>query len=313
MNNKVDRRSFIKKTAAIGISSLIGSNIMTKLSSFADENLQIDIAAVKGDDYFNNTIKAVDLLGGIKNFVSKGSKVGLLVNSPWKNPGSFTNPDIVLAVIKICYQAGAKEIISLESASSGYWNRTELSKKFGEELKSLNSAGKSHIKFEIPKGKNLKEAHIEKALLDCDVFINIPKIKDHAGTKFTGCLKNMMGATAYQPTNHFIHFGNTGKNWQNGGYENVEWLSQCISDLALVRKPDLCIADATEILLTNGPDGPGKLVKPLYIIAGTNPVAVDTYCAKFVNLTGKEIILIKNASEHGLGDLNLAKLKIKEI
>lgn len=313
MNHKVDRRSFIKKAAAIGVSSLMGSNVITRLSSFTAENPQIDIAAVKGEDYFNNTIKAVDLLGGIKNFVSKGSRVGLLVNSPWKNPGTYTNPDIVLAVIKMCYQADVKEIISLESVSSDYWNRTVLSKKFGEELKSLKSARKNHTKFEIPKGKNLKEAHIEKALLDCDVFINIPKIKDHAGTKFSGCLKNMMGATAYQPTNHFIHFGNTGKTWQDGGYENVEWLSQCISDLALVRTPDLCIADASEILLTNGPAGPGKLTKSLYLVAGTNPVAVDTYCAKFVNLTGKEIILIKNAAEHGLGEMNLAKLKIKEV
>lgn len=313
MNNKVNRRSFIKKSAVIGVSSLIGGNVITKLSSFAGENPKIDIVAVKGEDYFNNTIKAVDLLGGIKNFVSKGSKVGLLVNSPWKNPGTYTNPDIVLAVIKMCYEAGAQEVISLENASSGYWNRTELSKKFSEELKKLKSAGKNHIKFEIPKGKNLKEAHIEKALLDCDVFINIPKTKDHAGTKFTGCMKNMMGATAYQPTNHFIHFGNTGKSWQDGGYKNVEWLSQCISDLALVRKPNLCIADATEILLNNGPEGPGKLAKPLYIVAGINPVAVDAYCTKFVNLTGEKVLLIKNASEHGLGEMDLAKLKIKEV
>ena len=313
MNHKIDRRSFIKKSAAIGMSSLIGSNVITRLSSFASENPKIDIAAVKGEDYFNNTIKAIDLLGGINNFASKDSKVGLLVNSPWKNPGTYTDPEIVLAVIKMCYQAGAKEIISLENATNGYWNRTELSKKFSEELKGLKSAGKSYIKFEIPKGKNLKEAHIEKALLECDVFINIPKIKDHAGTKFTGCLKNMMGATAYQPTNHFIHFGNTGKNWQDGGYKNVEWLSQSISDLALVRTPDLCIADATEIVLTNGPDGPGKLAKPLYIVAGKNPVTVDAYCTKFVNLTGKEVILIKNAAEHGLGEMEISKLKIREI
>ena len=313
MSQKMNRRSFIKKTAVIGASSFFGSSVISQLPGFADENPTVDIAAIKGEDYFNNTIKVVDLLGGIKKFVSKGSTVGLLANSPWKNPGSYTNPDIVLAVIKMCVDAGAKEITSLENVSSEYWERTELSKKFSEEIKSLKSAGKNHIKHEISKGKNLKVAHIEKTLLDCDVFINIPKTKDHAGTKFTGCLKNMMGSTAYQPTNHFIHFGNTGKSWQDGGYENVEWLSQCIADLATVRKPDLCISDATELLLTNGPAGPGDLAKPGYIVAGTDPVSVDAYCTKFVNLTGKKVTMIKMAAEHGLGEIDLTKLKIKKV
>ncbi len=317
MNQKINRRSFIKKSVTIGATSLVSGTVLPqfidKSSIFAVENEKIDIAAVKGEDYFNNTVKAVDLLGGMNNFVSKGSVVGILVNSPWKNPGSYTIPEVVLAVIKMCYNAGAKEIISIENVSSGYWDRSELSKKFEDEIKSIKPAGKNHIKFEIPKGKSLKEAHIEKALLECDVFINIPKTKDHAGTRFTGCLKNLMGATAYNPTNHFIHFSNTGKDWKDGGYKDVELLSQNIADLGLVRKPDLCITDATEIILTNGPAGPGKMAKPQYIVAGIDPVSVDSYCAKFLNLTGTTVLMLKKAFEHGIGDNDLTKLKIREV
>lgn len=317
MSQKINRRSFIKKTAAVGASSLIGSNMISHLmgsaSIFAFENEKINIAAVKGEDYFNNTIKAVDLLGGMKNFVSKGSTIGILANSPWKNPGSYTIPEVVLAVIQMCYDAGANEIISIENVSSSYWDRSELSKKFSDEIKSLKPAGKNHVKFEIQKGKSLKEAHVQKALLDCDVFINIPKTKDHAGTKFTGCLKNLMGAAPHNPTNQFIHFGNTGKDWKDGGYKDVELLSQNIADLGLVRKPDLCIADATEILLTNGPSGPGKMAKSQCVIAGVDPVAVDAYCTRFLNLTGEKVIMLKRAYEHGIGEIDLKKLNIKEV
>lgn len=315
MSQKISRRSFFKKSAVMSASALIGSQIPQFLNSSSSVVLgaeKIDIAAIKGGDYFSNTIKAVELLGGIKNFVSKGSKVGLLVNSPWKNPGTYTNPDIVLAVIQMCYDAGASEIYSLENASGSYWNRSTLAKKFSDQIKSLKPAGNNHIKVELPKAKNLKDAHVEKALMECDVFINIPKTKDHAGTRLTGVLKNMMGAAAYDPTNHFIHFGTTRKNWNSGGYNDSEFLSQNIADLGLVRKPNLCIADATEILLTNGPDGPGKMAKPNYIVAGVDPVAMDAYCARFLNLVGSDLPLLKRAFEHGLGEINLTKLKIKE-
>lgn len=74
----MNRRSFIKKTPVIGASSFTGSSIISLLPGFAAENPTIDIAAVRGEDYFKNTIKAVDLLGGIKKFIFKGATVGLL-------------------------------------------------------------------------------------------------------------------------------------------------------------------------------------------------------------------------------------------
>jgi uncharacterized protein (DUF362 family) len=313
MSKKINRRSFIKKSAVFSASSVIGSTVMPGVfNRYANAESSIDLAAVKGENYFENTIKAVDFLGGMKKFVSKGSTIGLLANSPWKNIGTYTNPDIVLAIIKLCYEAGAKEIVSIEGASDEYWKRGSLAQKFAEEIKSLKSGAKDYTMVSLRKGKNLKEASIKKVLLECDVFINIPITKDHNGTRFTGCLKNMMGASAYDPTNHFIHFGNTGKSWKDGGYKNVPFLSQSIADLGLVRKPDLCISDATEMILTNGPAGPGKMNKPQYVVAGTDPVAVDSYCANFLNLKGSEILMLKAAHEHGLGEIDTKKLVIKE-
>ncbi len=313
MSKIINRRSFIKKSALIGTTSVVGSIVLPGVfNGYANANTDIDLAAIKGENYFENTTKAVDFIGGMKKFVPNGSKVGLLANSPWKNIGTYTNPDIVLAVIKMCYDAGAKEIVSIEGASDEYWNRGSLTHKFKEEIKSLKSAGKDYAKVGLKKAKNLKEASVKKALLECDVFINIPITKDHNGTRFTGCLKNMMGASAYDPTNHFIHFGNTGKSWKDGGYKNVPFLSQSIADLGLVRKPDLCISDATEMILTNGPAGPGKMNKPQCVVAGTDWVAVDSYCTKFLNLEGSKILMLKAAHKLGLGEIEINKLVVKE-
>lgn len=313
MSKKINRRTFIKKSAVVSASAAISSGFVPGIfNKIGGANEAIDLAVVKGENYFNNAIKAVDLLGGMKKFISKGSKVGLLVNSPWKNKGTYTNPDVVFAVIKMCYDAGAKEIISIEGASTGYWNRGSMAEKFQDEIKSLKSPGDEKVTVKLGNAKNLKEATVCKALMDCDVFIDVPVIKDHNGTRFTGCLKNMMGASVYSPTNYFIHFGDTGKSWKDGGYNDVPFLSQNIADLGLVRKPDLCIADATEMIKTNGPAGPGKMGKPQTVVAGTDWIAVDSYCAKFLDLKGTDILMLKAAFEHGLGEIDTSKLVIKQ-
>jgi uncharacterized protein (DUF362 family) len=109
----------------------------------------------------------------------------------------------------------------------------------------------------VPQGKSLKKADIAKGLLDCDVLINVPIAKDHNGVRFTGTLKNMMGATS-RSTNQFFHSGSGAA----GFYDDVEFLSQCIVDVNSLRKPDLCIVDATQMITTNGPQGPGKVTTP---------------------------------------------------
>ena len=317
MKDRMNRREFIKHSAVIGASSVIGGNILSDLfgntANSLFNNEKIDIAVVQGEDYFNNTIKAVDLLGGMKKFVTKQSKVGLIINSPWRNVGTYTNPTVALAVLKMCLDAEAKEIISIEGASRAYWERSDHAKQFSEQIQGLKSSGE-YTKVDISKGKKLKEAEVRKALLECDVLINVPIAKDHQGTRFTGNLKNMMGASSWmstgsRSTNRFIHFGSGAKQ----AYDDVEHLSQCIADLALVRKPDLCIVDVTECVTTNGPAGPGEIIKPKKVVAGTDPVAVDAYTAALIGRQPQNTLMIKMAQEHGLGQLDYTKLQVKEV
>ena len=67
-----------------------------------------------------------------------------------------------------------------------------------------------------------------------------------------------------------------------------------------------------EFVATNGPNGPGNLLKPLKVIAGTDPVAIDTYCATLFGYNPKDIVVINKAYKDGLGEMDLSKVKIKE-
>jgi uncharacterized protein (DUF362 family) len=302
MKSNIDRREFIKQSVAAGIVAGVGS---ASLPSVLFGNVLpsgIDISVVNGTDYFENAKKAVEMLGGMGKFVSKGNKVGLLINSPWNKPGTYTNPDIALAVLKMCIDAGANEIYSIENAPTSYWKRSKLYGTMKSEVSQIQTTDERKT-IKIEKGKSLKEAEVSLPYLECDVIINIPIIKQHGGTNFTGNLKNMMGACLWS-TNRFFH-----QNDSNG----AEFLSQCIADVNLIRKPNICIVDATEFVINNGPAGPGELKKANKIAAGINPVSVDAYCATLLELVPQDVLMIRYANEHGIGEIDLKKLKIKEV
>lgn len=308
MSGSITRRTFLKGSTALGITSILGGSIDGWIHTPAYAAGTADIVAVKGGDYFNNTIKAVELLGGIGKFVPRQATVGLLINSPWDNPGSYVRPDIVLAAIRMCREAGAKEIGVFKDLNSGYWQRSALAEKFGDEIQGLTSFQGNYTEVAIPRGRSLKKANVAKALLDCDVFINLPIAKDHTGLGFTGTMKNMMGLTS-STTNMFFHHGSGKLGW----YDDIDFLAQCIADVNLVRKPDLCIFDGTEVLATNGPRGPGKIIKPQKVFAGVDRVALDVYGAGLLGLKGEEIRTAQLAYEHGLGEIDLQQLRIEEV
>ncbi len=310
MGKNIDRREFLKQGTLLGVSAAAGFGSLTRLALGDPKPAAIDVSVAGGTNFFDTTVKAVGQLGGMEKFVWKGSRVGLLINSPWNKPGTYTNPDVSLAVLTMALDAGAKEVISLEGAPGGYWRRSRLYGTYEKKIGAIVSNGDER-KVSIPTGKSLKEATVSTALLDCDVFINVPIVKNHEGTRFTGNLKNFMGACSGS-TNRYFHSG-SGKGSQSGYYNDVEFLSQCIADVNLIRTPDLCVVDATEFVRTNGPAGPGELVRAHKVVAGRNCVSVDAYCATLLGLNPADVAMISFAAAHGIGEMDLKKLTVKEI
>lgn len=312
MSTKIDRRDFLKKSAFIGLNSVVGGSLVAPLfkGPFQQKSEMPVISIVSGSDYLENTRKAVDLLGGMGKYVPKGSRVAVLLNTQSKNPGTYTKPEVARAVIRMCQEAGAKEINCLGWLPQRFWDATGLAQAAAEEgalLKIADLKDESQFRpIPVPKGKVLEEAKIMNDLFDNDVFINMPIVKDHVGNKFTGAMKNMMGLN-FPGVNRFFHTGDF-----KSKPDDIEHLDQCIADLNTVLEPALCVVDATEFIITNGPFGPGNLIKPLKIVAGTDRVAVDAYCSTLWGMKPKDIIMIKRGFEHGLGEMDLKKIRTKE-
>jgi uncharacterized protein (DUF362 family) len=302
----IGRREFLKDGAALGAAAVLGKG---NLNELAREKSVVAVGV--GGDPEKAVLGAVKLLGGISIFVPKRSKVAVLVNVQSRHPGTFTRPEILRTTLRLCQRAGATVIDCLSLQPMKQWQDTGLAKVVEEEgakLKLFDPKDESLFRaVHVPDGRSLPEAKILNELFSHDVFINMPITKDHAGNKFTGTMKNLMGLN-FSATNRTFHK----PNWKTDP-NDIAHLEQCIVDLNKTIKPTLNIVDATEFISTNGPFGPGELLKPGKVVAGTDRVAVDAYCASLLGLKTGDIIQIVRASEQGLGEMDLLKVKIREI
>ena len=305
--HKTDRRAFMKAGLAIGAAGMVESTGIGR--AIATSAARPDIVVVKGADAFADTIKALEALGGMKRFDIQGHRVGLLINAPphWKLEGSHTRMEVALAVAKMCLDAGAKEIVALPVLGPKFWTGSPLCETHAKVIKSIRECSGKTLETKIPKGVLLKSGKVRPELLDVDILVNLPVAKHHVGTLFSGNLKNMMGGLDHE-TNAFFHAG-SGKT----GYEDVAFLSQCIADLNTLRGQNLCVVDATVVLGSNGPAGPGDLLKPQKIVAGTDPVAVDAYCVTLHSRQPKQVVMLAKAAAAGIGRADLQRLSVQEI
>ena len=314
---KISRREFISKSSMAG-AMIAGHSLVPNLFALNTSGTQQnpDISIANGTDYFAGTIKAVEQLGGIEKFVKKGDRVGLLANSGYKTPGTFTRPDVLLAVAWLCKEAGAAGIYSFKGEDEKYWRKSPLYEKYKSLIADIKEDESDHKEVEIEEGKILKEADVYASFTNYDKVINIPILKNHGEIHLTCTLKNTMGISSFG-TNIKFHLGS---NYVTGAvkmltnpYHNMDHLAQCIADLNLIRKWDLNVVDATEFISTNGPSGPGQMLNENKIVAGADALAVEAVCGKYLDLKPQDSVMIQKAYANKLGEMNIDKLTISEV
>jgi len=277
---------------------------------FAAEN-RYDLVAVKGGNspvqLFN---AAISQMGGMQKFIKKGGSVLIKPNIGWDRPpeyGANTNPDLVAAVVKECYKAGAAKVYMFDHTcdewqgcykKSGLQNAASSS---GAELVPASSE-EYFVKSSIPRGRTLKEARVHKLFLSCDSIINIPVLKHHSSTVLTASMKNLMGVV-----------------WDRGEWHRAG-LHQCIADFSTLRKPDLVIIDGWRVMTRNGPRGysAADAQNMKYLFMSSDPVAADSAAAMVLAQSvgiksPSDIKYINIADQMGLGRKDLSKLNIKRI
>lgn len=294
------RRGFLTAGAAVFVSGPFFSGTVYAAG-------KADVAAVTGTDITAAVRSAIAAVGGIETFVKKGSRVIIKPNLSFASPperATTTNPDVITAVMKLCLDAGAKqvlvvdhplqdaEIISSRTALAEAVRRMRNARLFLPATESL------FVETPIPRGKVMKSTKMARILTEGDVIISLPVAKSHSATGVSLGLKGYMGL-----------------NWDRKWMHNASDFNQTIADLATIVKPKLVIVDAIRALTTRGPQGPGKVANLNTIVASADPVAADSYAVGLTpwygrSFTWENVDHIKKCAQMGLGQPDTSKLNV---
>ncbi len=301
----MDRRTFVKQT--IGASIAFGAFMKTGnlFGALSDNPLPYDLVAVRGGEPGAMFDQGIKELGGMKTFVKKGDKVVVKPNIGWDvspERAGNTNPQLVARIIEHCFNAGAKQV-SVVDHTCDQWQRcytnSGIQKAASEAGARVVPGGTASYYHEVsvPHGKTLKSAQEHEVILDADVFINVPILKNHSGPKLTMALKNLMGNV-----------------WDRQYWHGTD-LDQCIADFATYRKPTLNVMDAYYVMKQNGPRGVsvGDLITMKSQLISTDIVAIDVAGAKLFGMDPFAVRYLKTAAEMKIGRADIENLKIKRI
>jgi uncharacterized protein (DUF362 family) len=302
------RRDFLKTSMGAGLAAgaALSMGGYGKLWASASPAAGYDMVAIMGgkpDAMFDLGIQE---LGGIGAFVKKGQKVLVKPDIGWDRIPEFaanTNPLLVKRIIEHCFKAGAKAVYIFDHTCDNWVNCYKNSgiEKAAKDAGAKVVPGNSESYYQpitIEGAKILNQAKVHQIILETDVFINVPVLKDHNSTRMTCCLKNMMG------------------NVWDRGYWHKNNLDQCIADYAMYsKKPALNVIDCYNVITKNGPQGVSKddIIFMQSQIITPDWVAGDAAAAKMLGINPSDINHIAIAQKMGIGNMNLESLNIKKI
>jgi uncharacterized protein (DUF362 family) len=310
----MDRREFLRSVALTGAVVTITStgvmDILAQKVKSPTTGKPVDLVAVMGGEPEAMFRRGIAELGGMGNFVKKGQKVVVKPNIGWdKKPelGGCTNPKLIAEIVSSCYAAGAAEVIVFDHTCDDwikcYKNSGIEDAAKGAGAKILPAHEESYYRsVSLPKGKSIQEAKVHQAILDSDVWINVPVLKHHGGANLSISMKNLMGIV-----------------WDRKVFHRTN-LQQCIADICtLDKKSVLNVVDAYRVMKTNGPQGKTTedVVKSKALFISQDIVAVDTAAAKFFNqireMPLESVAYLANGNNLNIGTMQLEKLNIKKI
>jgi ferredoxin len=143
----------------------------------------------------------------------------------------------------------------------------------------------------------LRSYMIAKPVLEADVIINVPKMKTHVLTLYTGAIKNMFGAVP-----------GLGKARLHSVAPQPVPFSRHIVDVYSLVRPTLHVMDAVVAMEGDGPSG-GSPRKVGAILAGTDGVALDAVASRMMGYPEGRVAMLGQAESRGLGTANAQAIR----
>jgi uncharacterized protein (DUF362 family) len=309
VKERLSRRKFLniigKGTTGLFLTPFLKSSGIKAFADQLDPPYLAQVAITPADNYEWTYIKQkvqylFETLGGIGDIVKSGNKVAIKINLTGGS-GSidydklngvsvqesyWTHPEVLRAVGELLIDCGVKgnDIYIVESlwdpASFNDFGYQEVQQSLGAQLVNLNDPAPYSAFIDKAIGDKkfyYSSFKMNQILSDIDVYVSIPKMKQHYNAGVTHSIKNQIGIV---PLQYYTQSGKSGYRsalHYDGGNINTH-LPRSICDLFLARPVNLAIIDG--IKNAEGGEGPWtstfRTAAYNVLLAGKEAVATDS-------------------------------------
>jgi len=242
-------------------------------------------------------------LGGMNQFVRPGMRVLLkpnLLAAAEPERAVTTHPLVVQAVAELAQQTGGTVMIG-DSPAGPIENNPQVWRKSGmAQVAAQVGATLAPFDGVTWKRLNTTDYFIARPVLEADLVINLPKLKTHTFTLYTGAIKNLFGVIP-----------GTRKRDVHTRALGVQDFSQALVDVLELLRPPLTIMDA---VLGQEGNGPGKSGTPRRygcLAASQDPVALDAVMTQAMGYRPNQVLHLVLAAARSLGETNLEAIQVE--
>lgn len=256
------------------------------------------VSVARCDDYALGAVRAslsslLNPWGGMARFVRPGMRVLLkpnLLTAAHPSQGITTHPALVQAVAELVSEAGGSVWIG-DSPAGPDSVVGDVLKETGT-IRAAQASRASAVRFDSVKWHRLDglDYMIAAPVQQADLVINLPKLKTHSLTLYSGAVKNLFG-TVVGTRKRELHLLRPG----------IAAFSQVLVDVLQIVRPALTIMDGVLGIEGYGPGASGTPHHYGCLLAAEDAVALDCTVAHAMGYRPGQVLHLKQAAERGLG------------
>ena len=153
--------------------------------------------------------------------------------------------------------------------------------------------------------KRYRDFNVSREMMECDILVNVPKLKTHGLAYFTGAQKNLFGTI----------YGLEKAQWHVKSSSPLEF-GEAMSDLYSAIKEEMKdkifinLMDGIEGLEGEGPATGGNKKIANVLLGSKDAIALDRVAIELVKLDYKKSFISILSSDRGLGEFDINKIII---
>ncbi len=200
-------------------------------------------------------------------------------------PGAVTSPQVLFHLVSFLRDR-VEEVFVVESDGYNYCCNEALVMTGVRDMvnraggETINLSEDKTVKVENPDTICLRNFPLPKTLVEADSIIDVPVMKTHEFTNYSGAIKNLFGCIP-DDRRIFLH----------------PKFDMVMHDLLVLLKPKFVVMDATVSMEGNGPNR-GIIVPMNLILASSDLVAMDKICCEIMGIDWSKISYINFIDQH---------------